>query len=70
MVTTPSIAADYDAKRQRLTLEKAKVVTVSILLPIICVLSYWSPFDIIPISPSALVIALKATSNTATVCPA
>jgi hypothetical protein len=30
MVTTPSIAADYDAKRQRLTLEKAKVVTVSI----------------------------------------
>ncbi|KAN0109547.1 hypothetical protein V8E52_009190 [Russula decolorans] len=29
MVTTPSIASDYEAKRQRPTLEKSKVVTLS-----------------------------------------
>jgi len=32
MVTTTSIAADHDAKRQRLSFEKAKVVNVSIIV--------------------------------------
>ena len=72
MVTTPSIASDYEAKRQRLTLEKSKVVTVSILLrPIICVFSdRLSLFEIVLISSPALLVALKATSDTATVCAA
>ena len=50
MVTTPSISSDHEAKRQRLTLEKSKVVTVSISLgPIICVFSDRLPlFDIVP----------------------
>jgi hypothetical protein len=72
MVTTPSIASDYEPKRQRLTLEKSKVVTVSTLLrPIICVFSDILPlFDIVLVSSSALLIALKATSDTPTVCAA
>jgi hypothetical protein len=32
MVTTTSIAADHEAKRQRLSFEKAKVVNVSIIV--------------------------------------
>lgn len=70
MVTTPSIASDYETKRQRLTLEKSKVVTVSTLLrPIICVFSdRLLLFVIVLISSSALLIALKATSDTTTVC--
>jgi hypothetical protein len=73
MVTTPSISSDHEAKRQRLTLEKSKVVTVSTSLrPIICVFSDILPlFDIVPtFSSSASLVALKATSDTATVCAA
>jgi hypothetical protein len=33
MVTTTSIAADHETKRQRLSFEKAKVVNVSIIVP-------------------------------------
>ncbi len=71
MVTTLSIGADHEVKRQRLTLEKAKVVTVSNITAIhmrFCLIDI--PLMSLFISSSVLVIALKATSDTATVCTA
>jgi hypothetical protein len=70
MVTTTSIAADHEAKRQRISFEKSKVVNVSIILATSHTpspdkrLLHNPPF----VSHLPPAIALKTTPDTATVC--